>query len=222
MSESIAQEAPRTVADVDRARIEARKKLWRLGHLEWKFEGGPWAREMYDFTRKNWGRSPYLIWGVHRRGWKSTTGIVIALEECLREANTRCAIICKTKDQAQEICDVSMVELLADCPPSLAPRKIKNDFAYQFDHNGSFLKILSLDGKHALKARGRKFKFILITEFGFIEKIDKILKSSILPTLRDVTGKNLGMLVLESTPPEEAGHPMQEMVAEAELDGRLF
>lgn len=213
---------PQTVADVNRQRREARGKLWTRGHLEWKFEGYAWAKEMYDFTRQRWGASPYLLWFVHRRGAKSTTGLVIALEECLRTANTRCAIICKTKDQAQEICDVSLVELLGDCPQAVMPRKVKNDYAYHFDHNGSRLQILSLDGKHGLKVRGRKFRFILITEAAFIELLDKILRSSILPTLNDVTGKTVGTVVLESTPNEEPGHPWEEMVEEARADERLF
>lgn len=212
-----------SLADEAKKKQEARRKLWERGNLSWKFEERPWAREMYDFTRARWGASPYIFWLVHRRGAKTTTGIIIALEECLRAANIRCAIICKTKDQAQEICDVSMVELLEDCPKSVEPRKIKNDYAYVFDHNGSRLQILSLDGKNnAAKIRGRKFRFILLSEVGFIENVDKFLRASILPTLNDALGATTGMLVLDSTPPEEAGHPMQTMVRAAELDDRLF
>lgn len=211
-----------SVAELQEKRSAARRKLWRRGHLEWKFEEGPWAKQMYDFTRARWGASPYILWFVHRRGWKSSTGLVIALEECLRAENTRCALICKTKDQAQEICDTSMVELLSDCPKDVLPRKIKNDYAYEFDHNGSSLRILPLDGKHGVKARGKKFKFILVTEAAFIDKVDKVLRSSILPTLNDVTGKFVGTIVLESTPAEEPGHPWEEMVEEARSEDRLF
>jgi hypothetical protein len=211
-----------TLEQVTAKKREARRKLWQIGHLEWKFEKYPWARQMYDWTRARWGASPFLFWFVHRRGAKSTTGLVIALEECLRTPNTRCAVICKTKEQAQEICDLSMDQLLEDCPQAVMPEKVKNDYTYYFRHNGSRIVILPLDGKHSLKARGRKFRFILITEAGFIERVDKILRASILPAMNDVLGETVGTVVLESTPPEEPGHPMQEMVAEAEIDDRLF
>lgn len=217
----MSDEEPKTLAELQAKKADARRRLWRRGHLEWKFEDGPWAKQMYDFTRARWGASPYLVWFVHRRGWKSSTGIVIGMEECLRVPNTRCALVCKTKDQAQEICDTSMVELLSDCPKDVEPRKIKNEYAYQFQ-NGSSLRILPLDGKQGVKARGKKFTFILITEAAFIDNIDKILRSRILPTLNDVTGRFVGTIVLESTPPEEPGHPWEEMVEEARAEDRLF
>lgn len=213
---------PKTLEELAAKKREARRRLWKKGNLEWKFEQRPWAKEMYDFTRQRWGASPYLFWLVHRRGAKSTTGVVISLEECIRVANTRCAIICKTKDQAQEICELSMDAILEDCPQEIMPERVKNDYTYYFRHNGSRIVILPLDGKHGLKARGRKFRFILITEAGFIDNVDKILRSRILPAMNDVLGETVGTVVLESTPPEEAGHPMQQMVSEAELDGRLY
>lgn len=221
VGDAIEAENGQSLADAVRERKEARRKLWERGILGWKFAGYPWAKDMYEFTRARWGASPYIFWFVHRRGAKSTTGLVIALEECLRAPNTRCAVICKTKEQAQEICDLSMDELLSDCPKSVMPRLVKNQYTYYFK-NGSRIVILPLDGKHGLKARGRKFRFVLVTEAGFIDNVNTILASSILPAMNDVRGIDTGTVVLESTPPEDADHPMEDMVEAARADDRLY
>jgi hypothetical protein len=212
--------AKTTAADIERQKREAKKRLWKAGVLSWKFKERPWAKDMYDFARAHWGEQVH--WLVHRRGTKSSTGIIIALEECLRAPGTACAIVCKTKEQAQEIIDESLLPLLEDCPANLQPRRIKNDFKYVFDHNGSKIVILPTDQANFRKGRGRKFKFILVTEAGFINKIDVVVASVLAPTTRDVLGQWQGTIVLESTPPEEADHAWISMYAAAELDGRAY
>lgn len=222
MSEQLPPEdAPGTTAELERRRYEARRRLWGRGVLSWKFEDRPWCKDLYDFVRKAWGLAGFLFAMMHRRGGKSTTAIIVGIEECLREANTRVAIVCDTKEQAQAICDESMSELLLDCPKELQPRKIKNDFVYVFDHNKSKIVILPSNGTNWKKFRGRKFRFVIITEACFVGKLDTIVKM-MLPTLRDVTGRVSGTMLLESTPPDEAGHPSEDMWAEAQLDGRAF
>lgn len=209
-----------TIRDQERKKREAKTRLWAAGELSWKFKERPWAKDMYDFARAHWGQHVY--WLVHRRGAKSSTGIVIALEECLRAPNTSVAIVCKTKEQAQDIIDESLIPLLEDCPAALQPRRIKNDYKYVFDHNGSRFVILPTDSKNFRKGRGRKFKYVLVTEAGFIDAIDVVIRSVIAPTTRDVLGRWQGMIVLESTPPEEENHPWIGMYAAAELDGRAY
>lgn len=199
----------------------ARRKLWARGNLSWKFEKGPWAKQLYEWIRANFGCSGFLFAMVHRRGWKSSTALIVALEECLRKANTSVAIITSTKEQAEAICDESFVELIRDCPPHLQPRKIKNSYEYVFDHNGSKIKVLPADGGNWRKIRGRKFRLIIISEACFIEAISEIIKIA-LPCLRSVTGETTGTMLLESTPPDTPSHPSERLWAEAEIDGHTF
>lgn len=205
---------------MERERREAKKRLWAAGVLSWKFRDRPWAKEMYDFARMHWGEQ--IFWLVHRRGAKSSTGLVIGIEECLRSSGTAIAVVCKTKEQAQGIIDESLLPLLGDCPAHLQPRRIKNDFTYVFDHNGSKIVILPTDQANFRKGRGRKFRYILITEAGFINQIDVVVASVLAPTTRDVLGQWQGTIVMESTPPEEEDHPWIGMYAAAELDGRAY
>lgn len=190
--------------------------------LSWKFDGYPWAKELYDFVRSHWGVSPHIDVMVHRRGAKSTTNLIIGIEEALRAPNTRCAVLCTTKEQARDVCEESMVAILEDCPKDIAPRRVKNDFAWVFDHNGSKIQILSADRINNNSGRGRKFRFIHVMEAGHIPGLGGILKSVLSPTLRDVTGRTTGTMVLESTPPIEEEHDFEKLWIQAQLDGRSF
>jgi hypothetical protein len=211
-----------TLLDAEEQRRGAKRKLWAQGLLSWKFKSRPWCKDIYSFIRSNWGVSPFVFVMAHRRSGKSSTGIVVGLEECLRTPNTSVAIVCRSNEQAQGIIDESLLPLLEDCPRQLQPRRIKNDFKYVFDHNGSKIVILPANALGGRKGRGRKFKYILVTEACFIDNLQKLVSSVLGPTIRDVLGEWQGMMVLESTPPEEEDHDSVAMFAAAEVDDRAF
>jgi hypothetical protein len=220
VSEAALPAPQETLAEKQRQFKLACQKLWLAGELRFKFKDRPWQRRMYEFARALIGQ--LIVFLCHRRSGKSTCGIVLLLEECIRNSNTTCAIICKTKDQARAICEETLPELLGDCPRELAPRRIKNDFAYAFDHNDSKLVILAADGLSSTRIRGRKFKFILVTEAGFIDNLENLVKSILLPTTRDVLGQFRGTILLESTPSEEEDHDFEHLWEAALLDERAF
>jgi hypothetical protein len=210
-------------------RLRARHALWRRGNLSWLFSERPWQKGMYEFVRAGMGDSSitYSMISAHRRSGKSSLGLIVGMEEALRAAGTDVAVVCKAKEQARGICDSILPELLKDCPRQLAPRRIKNDFAYVFDHNGSKLIILAADRLSPTYSRGRKFRFVFITEAAFIPNLKRLIASVFAPTLRDVTGKWHGSMLLESTPPDETVdedtiQEYIEMWKAAELENRAF
>src|SRR5258708_6007789 len=75
------------------AKGEAKRRLWKKGELSWKFQRHPWGKEMYDFVRAHWGQ--HVHFRVHRRGIKSSTGLIIGIEECLRASGIDVAVVCK-------------------------------------------------------------------------------------------------------------------------------
>lgn len=208
------------------AKRQAKATLWRQGVLSWKFQDYPWAKDLYTFIRGKWGGPPLPI-QIHRRGTKSTTCMIIGIEECLRTPHTTYGILCNTKDQARDIGDESLTAILGDCPPEVAPRKVKNDYTWVFDHNGSKIVILPAEKLSAKAGRGRKFRFLHVLEAAFIPGLKKLIRSILGPTLLDVTGKWRGQIVLESTPPddsvaEEDVEFWNETWAEAEAIGNTF
>jgi hypothetical protein len=221
----VRSEAPRrgrpSAQDDEVEKRTARNKLWAKGELRWKFEKRPWCRDLYDWIRAHWGAAGYLAAMMHRRAGKTSVAHVIAIEECLRAAGTSVAIICSTMQQARDISKAIMKPLLADCPKRLRPRFIKNDFAWEFDHNGSRIAILPADKTNWKNARGRKNTLVIVTEAGFVPGVDAIM-AAILPTLRDVTDEWSGTMFMESTPPEEQDHPFQRLWEKADAAGRTF
>src|SRR6266849_3956308 len=103
----------KTVAELTAAQKDAKRRLWHKGVLSWKFQEFPWCKDLYSFLRDNWGLNPHLDVLMHRRGGKSTTNLIIAIEECIRNPNARVAVLCTTKEQAREVCDESMTAILA-------------------------------------------------------------------------------------------------------------
>lgn len=194
---------PQTAAELQREQHRAKAELWRRGELSWKFQDYPWARELHTFIRSKWGEAPHLDVMIHRRGTKSTTCLAVGIEECIRHDGVSTAVLCTTKDQARAVCEESMEAILADCPDAIRPRLIKNDFTFEFDHNGSRIVILSADKLNKNSGRGRKFRFIHVMEAAFIPGLKGILRKVLAPTLLDVLGKARGAMVLESTPPDE-------------------
>src|SRR5216110_742012 len=105
-------------------RLRARHALWARGNLSWMFSDRPWQRGMYEFVRQGMGElaSPYVMLTAHRRSGRSSTGLIVGMEECIRVPNVSVAVICKTKDQARAIVEEALAELLKDCPRHVAPR----------------------------------------------------------------------------------------------------
>lgn len=210
-----------TIPEEEKRRRDARRLLWQKGVLSWKFEKHPWAQEIYDFIKARKGTAGFLFIKVHRRGAKSTTAFIAGIEECLRKPRTAMAVICKTKEQAAEICEETLPPIFEDCPTKLQPRLIKNNYIYKFDHNGSKIVVLPAEGFHKNKSRGRKYAYVMVTEACFIDGVDGLVRT-LLPTLRDVTGETSGTMVIESTPPDEPNHPSEDLWKEAELEGNTY
>lgn len=207
------------------AKRAAKAEMWRRGNLaNWHFEQFTWARKFYDFYREFTGDTCWLL--AHRRSGKSTSALIVGLEDCFRYPNTKVAVVCKTKEQAKAICEESFKALLEDCPETLKPRPIKASYNYRF-HNGSEITVFPADGSHASKIRGRRFRLIIVTEAGHIPRLRTLIAGDLAPTLGDPTGRFKGSMIIESTPPDERDDEFdateyEKMYREAELDGHAF
>lgn len=84
----------------------------------------PLVPGVYDFIRERWGETVWIL--AHSRSGKSTTGLVVTLEECIRSPHTQVAVVCKSNIQARDICNLSFAALLEDCPDSVRPKDVKD------------------------------------------------------------------------------------------------
>jgi len=84
--------------------------------------------------------------------------------------------------------------------------------------NGSEIKLVGLD-RHPDGLRGNVIDLIILDECGFIENLDYLYKSVIVPTTRHRPNCKI---ILISTPPESPDHDFTEYALRAQAEGNYF
>lgn len=110
-----------------------------------------------------------------------------------------------------------MRTLLFDCPKTLRPRWNVADGYWQFC-NGSEIHIAGCNNGHADDSRGQRSHLNVIDEAGFVDELEYLLKSVLLPQTL-TTG---GVTVLISTPPKSPAHELIPILRQAESEGAYF
>lgn len=192
---------------------QAVHQLWRYGHLSWKLDKN--QKELYDLYHK--GKQKINTWLLARRSGKSHTLLVLALEVCLKNANSIVKYIAPTKLQVKTIIEPLLQKLCEDAPADLKPRFNTKEYCYYF-LNGSKIELAGGDNGHAEKLRGSDAHLVIVDEAGSIEDLDYIVTSILLPTTLITKGK----LLLASTPPRYADHHFNKFIEKAEDEGILI
>jgi len=108
---------------------------------------------------------------------------------------------CPTATMASKIIVPEMRKLIEDCPSDLKPRYFKHDRAFEFT-NGSKIQIEGVEEGNAERLRGTSTNLGIIDEAGFVDDLEYIVDSILLPQVSTTNGK----LILSSTPPKQTGH----------------
>jgi len=205
-------------------------QAWREGDLRYLLAARPTQVAAYEWVHAHWGGQPLVIL-CHRRWGKTTMVLVTLLELCYRFKGIDVALICKTRDQAQQVARQVMTKLAARAPEALRPVRVKNEYAWHVRHTASGLYVFGAEDEHMETLRGRTLAAAAVDEaasvglggddmaqgarrgqrIGLREKCRSIL----LPALRD----SRGQLILLSTPSRVPGHDFEAMYREAEAAG---
>lgn len=177
---------------------EAIDLLWRKGNLLWKLNSA--QRTLYDMFYNSTFKIP--VFKLSRRAGKSRTLLVLALEQCLKKPGSLVHYACPTAVMASKIIVPEMRKLLEDCPKDLTPKYFKHDRAFEFP-NGSKIQIEGVEEGNAERLRGTSTNLGIIDEAGFVDDLEYIIDSILLPQ----TTTTKGRLILSSTPPKQMGHP---------------
>lgn len=186
---------------------EAVNILWRKGILHWKLNSA--QKLLYDTFHSAHYKAPVFL--CSRRGGKSWSLLVIALEECIKNPEIIVHYACPTAVMATKIIIPTIRKLLKDCPEDLKPEYIKHDRAFEFP-NGSKIQIEGVDEGNAEKLRGSSTHLGIIDEAGFVADLEYLINDILLPQ----TLTTNGTLLLSSTPPKSAGHSFNKFVEKAE------
>ena len=197
--------------------VAAKHKLWRMGQISWKLKGK--QEDIY----KNMIDAEHDISCilVSRRFGKSFTNCLTAVETCLQEPNSIVKYACPKQRQVQTIIKPIMREIFKDAPPEFNLQDMwkSNDKIYQFP-NGSEIQIAGTDNGNAENLRGGYAQLLICDEAGFMDDLDYVVNSILLPTTDTTDGK----LILTSTPnykdPQHEFH--SEFVFPLEAEGRLI
>lgn len=105
-------------------------------------------------------------------------------------------------------------EILADCPPDLRPAWSSIDSLYRFP-NGAEIHFGSANDGRADSNRGQRAHLCLVEEAGFVDDLDYLVTSVLLPQTK-TTG---GQIILISTPAVTPAHAWGAFVAKARARG---
>lgn len=189
-------------------RKEAVDNLWFKGVLYWKLNSA--QKKIYEMFYNTKSRSPVIQ--CSRRGGKSFTLIILALEQAIRQKNSMIHYACATATMATKIVIPTMNKILDDCPQDLKPSYHKADKAFLFP-NGSKIQIEGVDEGNAERLRGTSTNLGIIDEAGFVDDLESLINDIFLPQTLTTNGK----LILSSTPPKSSGHAFTKFIEKAKL-----
>ena len=170
---------------------KAIEKLWRSGVLSWKLIGK--QKDVYKFISED----PFDVSCVliSRRFGKSFICCLLAIETCIQNDNAVVKYACPKQRMVTTIIKPIMRELLKDCPEDMKPEWKAQDKVYVFP-NGSEIQVAGTDNGNAENLRGGYAHLLICDEAGFMDDLDYVVNSIMLPT----TDTTDGRLILASTP----------------------
>ena len=180
---------------------KVRDYLWRDGELSWKL--WPQQEHIYQTIRGLPRTAQTVVVLCARQFGKSVLGCILALEDCLRNANITVLIIGPTIKQTRAIVLPRIKLLMRDCPDDLI-RPVLSADTYYFD-NGSELKLGGFDTNSSAE-RGKTI------HKAYIEEVVDSDGDSYLEFLRSDLGPALthskhAQIVFLTTLPRVPDHP---------------
>ena len=189
---------------------QAQDELWRRGALAWKLHAT--QKKIYQAIENS---SHSLFVGLcSRQLGKSYLMVVRAIEQALRQPDSRIKYGTAFLSDLQEFIIPTFNLILSDCPPWLMPRFNVQQSKFIFK-NGSEIKLVGLDMKPN-GLRGNTIDLIILDEAAFINNLRYLYDSVIVPaTIHRPNCK----IVLITTPPISPDHDFVEFYQKAEQQG---
>lgn len=190
---------------------KAKAELWRRGKIE-EFLLDTTQQDMV----KQWKRSTSrkFVFLCSRRIGKTYTLCVLAIQQALASKVKIVYITAAYKD-AKKIVQPLIAKILEDCPPGFKPHFKTQEGLYVFP-NGSEIHLYGAD-KNPDGPRGQEAQFIIVDEAGFVNNLDYLISSVLMPMLLTTDGR----MILSSTPPKSMDHPFMDIWRECEAHGNL-
>jgi hypothetical protein len=199
------------VAKPDRAAIVG--ELWRRGTL--RKVGGLHSDQQLIHAQYSSTLGRVFVLCCSRRWGKSMLCCLLALECALSTAGAQVRYAAPTGKMARRIVVPHMRKLLAQCPADLRPRFAAQDLTWTFP-NGSEIVLAGCDNGNAENLRGTSMNLGIVDEGGFIDDLDYVITSILLPQTMTTGGR----IFIASSPARTPTHAFTTICLRAEAEGR--
>lgn len=188
---------------------QAITRLWFRGKLSFLFHKG---QEILDKTFRE-APGAVVVFNVSRQWGKTYFAAVKAIELALQKPGCKIRYATAFETDLLEFAIPAFESVLFTCPRHLRPRYFAHKKKFVFA-NGSEIKLIGLDRKPN-GLRGNTIDFIILDEAGFINRLDYLHTSVIVPL---TTHRPNAKILVISTPPESPDHPFWDFVDRAKFD----
>jgi hypothetical protein len=158
-----------------------------------------------------------FVCNISRQWGKSYFAVTKSVELALKNPKSRIKYGTAFHTDLTQFILPAFEAVLAGCPAELKPKYKAQGSKFVFP-NGSEIKLCGLD-KNPNSLRGNQIDLIVIDEAAFVDNLDYVYKSVIMPaTLHRPNCK----ILFISTPPSTPAHPFMDFVQKAELEGNYI
>lgn len=191
------------------SKAQAIEALWLRGELDWKLHK---AQRIIN-NKLNSIQGQLFVANCSRQWGKSFWAVTKAIETALKNPKARIKYGTAFHADLIEFIIPTFEAVLIDCPDEIRPVYKVQGSKWVF-HNGSEIKLIGCD-KNPNSLRGNVIDMIILDEVGFIDNLDYLYKSIIIPaTMHRPNCK----IILISTPPQSPAHPFADFIARADQE----
>lgn len=189
-------------------------ELWARGVLEWKLK--PNQQKVMDLIKQIIKSKKHRKFIIHcsRRFGKSYTLCLLAVIVCLNIPNANVRYASSTQKSVRKMIMPIVKTILRDCPEDLKPKWDSTDGCYKFK-NGAEFHVAGVNNGHEDDLRGTDAHLAIVDEAAFIDKLNYVVESVLMPQLI-TTG---GLLLMASSSPLSPAHEFGEYIHEARSQG---
>ena len=145
---------------------------------------------------------------------KSFWSVCKAIEQAIKKPNSQVRYGAAFHSDLTEFIIPAFEKVLEDAPPQVRGKYKSQGSAYVFP-NGSRIKLVGLD-RNPDGLRGNTLDLIVLDECGFVDGLDYVYKSVILPA---TTHRPDARVIMASTPPATPAHAFVDYAQRAESEG---
>lgn len=202
------------------------RECWLRGDLEYLLRPRsqvPLLRFVEDYTRAKPDEAGPLLVHCHRRFGKTTTFVGYCFSRCLRSPGIEVRYGAPLEKQCETYVRPVIQKLLRHCPPELRPRKVRNQLFFRNPlwPGDSLDSSFTLFGckENADAQRGPGSDVVILDEARDMPNLPYVM--------HDVfgwqfMGRKCPLLIIPSTSPRSASHPLVGLIDDAARDDRYF